>query len=915
MIKKYLKKGMAYVLTAALLAGYAPAVQLPQTVKAEANEDQQVADKTIAGMSVSAMKNPSPSNNSDWRGSFVYYGAYDVDGDGVREPMKYRVLDNCAKEFNASVDTVLLDCDSVLWTSTNEDGQDNRFSKGDTNIWSQCPLREYLNDTFLKKYFTDREQKEIVESTKSEPSAKDASGYDIYNDLNFAPLTGEKVFVLDGREIFSQNYGYQMRVYEDYAKKKGGKKGCWYWTRSWQSGRSELPVAAIRNTDGHVVTLVTLTGQYEEYYTPGVSPAFNVARSSVLFSSVLSGTAGQDGAEYKWTLLDDDMQIQIDAADNKVTRRNDVFHIPYAVSGAKSDEATQVSVLVLDKEYVKGNANDAQVLDYKKLAVDSFAKEGEGTYQIPDEISDKKLGEDYHMYIVAEDVNEGVLTDYASEPVEIKNMNWLVTGVTLSDSEMVKGGQPFPRDVTVAEKWITLTEVVWKKSTQDNQELSGNADWNSPYVKIARVRLPDGATGSMTDIMLNGESISSSRVTKYGDYNGYEMYEIVLGSYQTNKRMITGVVAPAVPETFSAEYTGETVTSSGELGKTAQITLEGDVEPAVLEKAVQWTIVDNSGEETAYNAARGASNRFKWKIDASEYEEYDAGLVQMEGTVWIQNKAPAPTPTPTATPTATPTPTVAPTPAPTTLPTPTVASTPTPTAVPTLTPTAVPTVAPTAVPVLTPVPTQTTGTVSEQQWKENCKILDNDAGGGWKKGNLEVSWGVVEEASGYDIYAAPCGKKLNSKSLVKTVMGEKTSVQLAKIAGKALSDAKNYKVRIKAFQMVDGKKILLGKSMIYHIAGGKSKSYTNAEKIIVGKDEITLKVGRTAKINAKAVKQSKRKKWLTKGHGRVLRYVSTDETVVSVTKTGKLRAKKKGTCEIRISALNGICAKVRVTVQ
>ena len=486
-------------------------------------------------------------------------------------------------------------------------------------------------------------------------------------------------------------------------------------------------------------------------------------------------------------------------------------------------------------------------------------------------------------------------------------MNWLVTDVTLSDSEIVKGGQPFPRDVTVAEKWITLTEVVWKKSTQDDQELSGNADWNSPYVKIARVRLPDGATGSLTDIMLNGESISSSCITKYGDYNGYEMYEIVLGSYQTNKRRITGVAAPAVPETFSAEYTGETVTASGELGKTAQITLEGNVESAVVEKAVQWTIVDDSGEETAYNAAPGAVNRFKWKIEASEYEEYDAGTVQMEGTVWIQNKAAAPTPTPTVTPTATPTaaptptvtptatPTVAPTPTPTAAPTatptmaptatPTVAPTPTPTAVPTPTPTVAPTPTPTPIPTVTPtptatptvaptptsaptqtpVPTQTPGAVSKKQWKENCKILDNDAGGGWKKGNLEISWGTVEGASGYDIYAEPCGKKLNAKSLVKTVMGEKTSVQLAKIAGKALSDEKNYKVRIKAFRIVDGKKLLLGKSMIYHIAGRKSKNYTNAEKIVVGKDEITLKTGRTTRIKAKAVKQSKKKKWLAKG--------------------------------------------------
>ena len=41
----------------------------------------------------------------------------------------------------------------------------------------------------------------------------------------------------------------------------------------------------------------------------GVSPALNVNLSSVIFSSVLSGTSGHPGAEYKLTLQDNEMTI------------------------------------------------------------------------------------------------------------------------------------------------------------------------------------------------------------------------------------------------------------------------------------------------------------------------------------------------------------------------------------------------------------------------------------------------------------------------------------------------------------------------------------------------------------------------------------------------------------------------------
>lgn len=53
-----------------------------------------------------------------------------------------------------------------------------------------------------------------------------------------------------------------------------------------------------------------------------ISPAFNVNLSSVLFSSLISGTAGRPGAEYKLTLKDDILNIvsnDITSQCNKVT--------------------------------------------------------------------------------------------------------------------------------------------------------------------------------------------------------------------------------------------------------------------------------------------------------------------------------------------------------------------------------------------------------------------------------------------------------------------------------------------------------------------------------------------------------------------------------------------------------------------
>ena len=77
------------------------------------------------------------------------------------------------------------------------------------------------------------------------------------------------------------------------------------------------------------------------------------------YSSVISGTAGETKAEYKLTLLDNNMTI---AGNGDVTRRGDTVTIPYTITGNNSGNATQVSVLILDREYSDATKDEAALL-------------------------------------------------------------------------------------------------------------------------------------------------------------------------------------------------------------------------------------------------------------------------------------------------------------------------------------------------------------------------------------------------------------------------------------------------------------------------------------------------------------------------------------------------------------------------
>ena len=183
-----------------------------------------------------------------------------------------------------------------------------------------------------------------------------------------------------------------------------------------------------------------------------------------------------------------------------------------------------------------------------------------------------------------------------------------------------------------------------------------------------------------------------------------------------------------------------------------------------------------------------------------------------------------------------------------------------------------------------------------------------------KGSKINIKWGKVKEADGYDVYVAYCGKKFGKP--VKTITNNgKTSVKVSKIKGKKIKLKKNFKVYIASYKVIDGNKVVLGKTITGHVVGRKNVKYTNVKKIKLSKSKYTVKVGKTKKIKAKTVLVYKSKKQLTNAHAKEFRYATSNKKIAKVSKKGKIKGIAKGTCIIYVYARNGYAKKVKVTVE
>jgi uncharacterized protein YjdB len=91
--------------------------------------------------------------------------------------------------------------------------------------------------------------------------------------------------------------------------------------------------------------------------------------------------------------------------------------------------------------------------------------------------------------------------------------------------------------------------------------------------------------------------------------------------------------------------------------------------------------------------------------------------------------------------------------------------------------------------------------------------------------------------------------------------------------------------------------------------GGK---FTNYKTITLNKKAIVLKAGKSFKLKVTTTPGSKKLKLAVH---RKLCFVSSKKAVVTVSSSGKIVAKKRGTCYVYAYTQNGLYARVKVKVK
>ena len=425
-------KAIVLVLSVCLLMGLVPSSRC----KAAAGVAEPIVtvEKTIAGFGTSVLNDPVEWQGNDyWRGDYVYFGTYDG------HPIRFRVLSKSTTDFGGN--TMLLESEEILKIQKAFDTSSNR--------WESSSLRTYLNDDFITSSFMPGERQAIASSTKAARSQTDLNTDT--TKYRFAPLSNDKIFVLDVAEITNTAFGYASPIGVDKGEYTRSRIGVYsHWLRSWYDGTGgnaaivELATRAINSQLPHI------------FGNMGVCPALNINPSSILFLSRVEEAGTYSHAAYKMTLKDSGKSISVPSGQAVTYTPEGVVMVPYTYTDTTTVDAQKVNrISVLITQQALTDSNNPTVLYYGALdniknaqGNTASAKTGSGTFTLPADLRNQTLSTDYHLYILPEHVNDttrqnktyefecsisesygskqlvvSCATDYAGSPVEITAMH------------------------------------------------------------------------------------------------------------------------------------------------------------------------------------------------------------------------------------------------------------------------------------------------------------------------------------------------------------------------------------------------------------------------------------------------------------------------------------------------------------
>lgn len=619
-LKHNFKKGMAFVLSLAMVAGLVPAMSgganTVQAATGSGTEPSVTAYATKTQLMGDTFK-PDANGTATTKGKLVF------GKNSSGNPQEWYILGADSKVSGGTNNTIIVAANPIATGQKFNSSTSNKSFASSFGVYASNPSEVYPNHygasdlrVALQRmatntnYFTTAEQGLMNATTVTTKDTKNSS---------VTYTTTDKLYALQGD--FDNNQ-YLWAGTDDstvLAMSSYWRNGEWFWLRSPDDYGG---IYALFADQGDYVSSGDVRGGI------AVQPASNLDLSSVLFASAATAASSDTKSEKITDSAAMTLRLDGTGKDIGTVTYNTTTGDIKVVKGTTSQTVALV---------VQGNDGTNDWYYSKQIT-------GTETINASDIKSALSLTSDIDLSackIWLETTDSTSNLTYAVNATDIIS----ITSVAITDIDIPVSNTALDTEASCTTEGVksTTPQITWTPSDT-------TAGYNTRYTASITLTAATGYEfADNVTATVSGNTATS--VTK----NAADDTLTVTKEFTTDKRKIESVATPTVPEnnTFTAYYGYDgydTTPISGtntELGKTATVTFEGTTSPTTEDMAVTWTIESDGG---VYDKTPEAENTFRWTIpesaltnyNAADCQGYDTSTGNITGTITVKNKAATP---------------------------------------------------------------------------------------------------------------------------------------------------------------------------------------------------------------------------------------------------------------------------------